>query len=80
MFPCPAWWKKRPDFSKISSNKPVGAGPIRDSLGWACVRGLARGAARLVLVDAGMGGRRIKAGVLLGAGLALAQRLKQEVS
>ncbi|NCZ97216.1 AMP-dependent synthetase, partial [bacterium] len=58
----------------------MGAGPIRDSLGWACVRGLARGAARLVLVDAGMGGRRIKAGVLLGAGLALAQRLKQEVS
>jgi len=53
--------------------------PSRDSLGLACVRGLARGAARLVLVDAGMGGRRIKAGVLLGAGLALALRLKREV-
>ena len=52
--------------------------PSRDSLGLACVRGLARGAARLVLVDAGMGGRKIKAGVLLGAGLALARRLKQE--
>ena len=50
----------------------------RDSLGLACVRGLARGAARLVLVDAGMGGRKIKAGVLLGAGLALARRLKKE--
>jgi acyl-[acyl-carrier-protein]-phospholipid O-acyltransferase/long-chain-fatty-acid--[acyl-carrier-protein] ligase len=49
------------------------------SLGWACVRGLARGASRLVLVDAGMGGRKIKAGVLLGAGLALARRLKKEV-
>ena len=33
----------------------------------------------MVLVDAGMGGRRIKAGVLLGAGLALARRLKREV-
>ncbi|MEY5062565.1 MAG: Acyl-CoA synthetase (AMP-forming)/AMP-acid ligase, partial [Verrucomicrobiota bacterium] len=54
--------------------------PARDALGWACVQGLARGAARLVLVDAGMGGRKIKAGVLLGAGLALAQRLKREVS
>ena len=42
------------------------------------MQGLARGAARLVLVDAGMGGRKIKAGVLLGAGLALARRLKQE--
>ena len=52
--------------------------PARDSLGWACVQGLARGAARLVLVDAGMGGRKIKAGVLLGAGLALARRLKKE--
>lgn len=50
-----------------------------DSLGWACVRGLARGASRLVLVDAGMGGRKIKAGVLLGAGLALARRFRQEV-
>ena len=49
------------------------------SLGWACVRGLARGASRLVLVDAGMGERKIKAGVLLGAGLALARRLKKEV-
>ena len=48
------------------------------SLGLACVQGLARGAARLVLVDAGMGGRKIKAGVLLGAGLALARRLKKE--
>ena len=50
----------------------------RDSLGLICARGLARGAARLVLVDAGMGGRKIKAGVLLGAGLALARRLKQD--
>ena len=58
----------------------MGVSPVRDSLGWACVRGLARGAARGVLVDAGMGGRRIQAGALLGAGLALARRLKQEVS
>ena len=54
--------------------------PSEDSLAWACVRGLARGASRLVLVDAGMGGRKIKAGVLLGAGLALARRLRQEVA
>ncbi len=53
--------------------------PLRDSLGLACVRGLARGSTRPVLVDAGMGGRRIRAGVLLGAGLALARRLKREV-
>ena len=46
----------------------------------ACLRGLARGAARCVLVDAGMRGRMIKAGVLLGAGLALSRRLKREVS
>ncbi len=52
----------------------------QDSLGLACVRGLARGASRLVLVDAGMGGRKIKAGLLLGAGLALAQRLRKECS
>jgi len=51
-----------------------------DSLGGACVRGLARGASRLVLVDAGMGGRKINAGVLLGAGLALARRLRKEVA
>ena len=50
------------------------------SLGLACVRGLARGSSRIVLVDAGMSGRKIKAGVLLGAGLALARRLKREVS
>lgn len=49
------------------------------SLGLACVQGLARGAARVILVDAGMGGRKIKAGVLLGAGLALARRLNHEV-
>ncbi len=50
------------------------------SLGIACLRGLARRASRVVLVDAGMGGRKMKAGVLLGAGLALAGRLRREVS
>ncbi|NDC80315.1 MAG: AMP-dependent synthetase [Verrucomicrobia bacterium] len=50
-----------------------------DSLGMACVRGLARHCARVVLVDGGMGGRAIRAGVLLGAGLALGRRLKREV-
>jgi len=53
--------------------------PSRDSLGLACVRGLASSSTRLVLVDAGMGGRKIKAGVLLGAGVALARRLRTEV-
>ena len=57
----------------------MGVSPVRDSLGFACLRGLARGAGRCVLVDAGMGGRRIKAGVLLGAGLALSRRLRREV-
>ena len=52
--------------------------PARDSLGWACVRGLARAATRQLLVDAGLGGRPIRAGVLLGAGIALAHRLKKE--
>ncbi len=46
----------------------------------ACLRGLARGGARVALVDAGMGGRQIKAGLLLGAGLALAQRIRREES
>ena len=31
-------------------------------------------------MDAGMGGRKIKAGLLLGAGLALARRIKKEES
>ncbi len=52
----------------------------KDSLGMACLRGLAKGPARIALVDAGMGGRRIKAGLLLGAGLALARRIKKEES
>ena len=43
---------------------------MSESLGMACLRGLARGGARVALVDAGMGGRQIKAGLLLGAGLA----------
>ena len=53
---------------------------MSESLAIACLRGLSRGASRVVLVDAGMGGRKIKAGVLLGAGLALAGRLRREVS
>ena len=53
---------------------------MSESLGIACLRGLARRASRVVLVDAGMGGRKMKAGVLLGAGLALAGRLRREVS
>ena len=44
----------------------------------ACVRGLSHRAARVVLVDGGMGGRPLKAGLLLGAGLALARRMKRE--
>jgi len=53
---------------------------MSESLGMACLRGLARGGARVALVDAGMGGRQIKAGLLLGAGLALAQRIRREES
>ena len=53
---------------------------MSESLGMACLRGLARGALRVALVDAGMGGREIKAGLLLGAGLALAQRIRREES
>ena len=49
-----------------------------ESLGMACVRGLSRRATRVVLVDGGMGGRQLKAGLLLGAGLALARRIKRE--
>ena len=49
-----------------------------ESLGMACVRGLSHHAGRVVLTDGGMGGRRIKAAVLLGAGLALGRRLKRE--
>ena len=48
-----------------------------ESLGMACVRGLSRHAGRVVLVDGGMGGRQLKAGLLLGAGLALAQKIKK---
>jgi len=50
-----------------------------DSLAQACVEGLAQESTRWVLVDAGMGGRKIKAGILLGAGLALSRRLQREV-
>jgi len=49
-----------------------------ESIGMACVRGLSRRANRVVLVDGGMGGRRLKAGLLLGLGLALAQKIKKE--
>jgi len=51
---------------------------MNESLGMACLRGLAGSARRVALVDAGMGGRKIKAGLLLGAGLALARRIKKE--
>ena len=53
---------------------------MNESLGMACLRGLAGSARRVALVDAGMGGRKIKAGLLLGAGLALARRIKKEES
>jgi acyl-[acyl-carrier-protein]-phospholipid O-acyltransferase/long-chain-fatty-acid--[acyl-carrier-protein] ligase len=53
---------------------------MNESLGMACLRGLAGRASRVALVDAGMGGRKIKAGLLLGAGLALARRIKKEES
>ena len=53
---------------------------MSESLAMACVRGLARRANRVALIDAGMGGRKVKAGVLFGAGLALAGRLRREVS
>ena len=49
-----------------------------ESLGMACVRGLSCRAGRVALVDGGMGGRQLKAGLLLGAGLALAQKIKKE--
>ena len=55
-------------------------GAVSESLAMACVRGLARRANRVALIDAGMGGRKVKAGVLFGAGLALAGRLRREVS
>lgn len=51
-----------------------------DSLGQACLHGLAHHPGRVLLIDGGMGGRQIKAGVLLGAGLALAKRIKKECS
>jgi hypothetical protein len=50
---------------------------MNESLGMACLRGLAGSVRRVALVDAGMGGRKIKAGLLLGAGLALARRIKR---
>ena len=51
---------------------------MTESLGMACLRGLARGWGRIALVDAGMGGRELRAGLLLGAGLALARRIQKE--
>ena len=53
-------------------------GDRRGSLAEACVRGLSRRATRVALVDGGMGGRQLKEGLLLGAGLALAQKIKKE--
>ena len=49
-----------------------------ESIGMACVRGLSRRPRRVVLVDGGMGGRQLRAGLLLGAGLALARKIKNE--
>ena len=53
---------------------------MTESLGMACLRGLACRGSRIALVDAGMGGRELRAGLLLGAGLALARRIKKEES
>ena len=51
---------------------------MTESLGMACLRGLSRGGNRVALIDGGMAGREVKAGLLLGAGLALAQKIRQE--
>ena len=51
---------------------------MTESLGMACLRGLSRGENRVALIDGGMAGRELKAGLLLGAGLALAQKIRQE--
>ena len=51
---------------------------MSESLGMACLRGLSRAGGRVALIDGGMAGRQVKAGLLLGAGLALAQKIRQE--
>ena len=51
---------------------------MSESLGMACLKGLSRAGGRVALIDGGMGGRQVKAGLLLGAGLALAQKIRQE--
>ncbi|NDB95693.1 MAG: AMP-dependent synthetase [Verrucomicrobia bacterium] len=51
---------------------------MTESLGMACLKGLSREGGRVALIDGGMGGRQVKAGLLLGAGLALAQKIRQE--
>ena len=50
---------------------------MSESLGMACLRGLSRSGHRVVLIDGGMAGREVKACLLLGAGLALAQKIRR---
>jgi acyl-[acyl-carrier-protein]-phospholipid O-acyltransferase/long-chain-fatty-acid--[acyl-carrier-protein] ligase len=51
---------------------------MSESLGMACLKALSQAGSRVALIDGGMGGRQVKAGLLLGAGLALAQKIRQE--